>query len=66
MALLWGPLILHRLILRKSLKIFLSEIGRPRILIFGIQLHLMDLNNECSNFRSGAHMFYIDLYRENI
>ena len=52
-------------------KIFLSETTRPRALIFGMQYHVVDLYQVCSNYspgaknwRPGGHMFYIGLYRE--
>ena len=54
-------------------KIFLSEATRPRALIFGLEHHLVDLCQVCSNYASGAilalpwgHMFYIGLHRENM
>ena len=36
--------------LHKLIKLFLSETIRPRLLIFGIQLHLVDLYQACSNY----------------
>ena len=49
-------------------KIFLSESTRPRALIFGMKHHLVNLDQVCSNYISGAkngwpwgHMFYIGL-----
>ena len=54
------------------LRIFLSETRRPRSLIFGMSLHLIDHYQSCSNYSPGfknwprprGHMFYIDPYRE--
>ena len=53
-------------------KKFLSGTRRPRLLIFGIKHHQVDLQ-VCSNYRPQAknghpwsHMFYIGLYRENV
>ena len=48
---------------------FLSETTRPRALIFGMEHHLVDLYQVCSNYAPGAksgHMFYIGLYRNNM
>ena len=58
----------------KPLKIFLFETRRPMPLIFGTQLCLVDLCQDCSSYspeaKNGpllvAHMFNMDLYRENI
>ena len=55
-------------------KIFLSETMRPRALILGMQHHLVDFYQVCSNYAPGTkkwpcprgHMFYIGLYRENM
>ena len=66
--------VLHRLKQGKREKIFLSETRRPRLLIFGIKLHLVDLCQICSNYSPGAkkwpgpgvHMFFIGLYRKNV
>ena len=57
----------------KIFKIFLSEIRRPRSLIFGMKLYLADLYEDCSNYspevKNGptprSHLFYINSYREN-
>ena len=38
----------------KCEKNFLSETTRPRTLIFGIQHHLVDLYQVCSNYTPGA------------
>ena len=38
----------------KFIKIFLSETTMPRALIFGIVHHLVDLNEACSNYGTGA------------
>ena len=38
----------------KPLKIFLSETRRPRSLIFGTQLCLMDRYQDCSNYSPGV------------
>ena len=35
-------------------KIFLSETTKPRALIFGMQHHLVDLYQVCSNYSRGA------------
>ena len=58
----WGPKlacpgwsrVLHRLILGKHEKIFLSETTRPRALILGMKHHLVDLYQLCSNDAPGA------------
>ena len=50
----WRSHSLHRLMLGKHGKIFLSETIRPRALIFGMQHHLVDLYQTCSNFTPGA------------
>ena len=57
----------------KTLEIILSETTRLRALIFGMKLHLVDLYKLlfklCSWAKNGptrGHMFYIDLYRENM
>ena len=50
MTLPQGLHILHRLKKGKPLKIFLSETRRPRSLIIGMQLHLVDLYQGCSNY----------------
>ena len=38
----------------QTLKIFLSEITRPRALIFGMQHYLMVLYQSCSNYFPGV------------
>ena len=56
----------------KPLKLFLFETRSPMPLIFGTQLCLVDLFQDCSSYspaakkwpRSRGHMFYIDPYRE--
>ena len=55
----------------KTLKIFLSKITRPRGLIFGLQHHLVDLYQVCSNNAPGDKngpttrvTFYIGLKAE--
>ena len=57
----------------KQEKIFLSESTRLTALIFGMEHHLLNLYQVCSNYvpgakndRSGGHMFYIALYRKNM
>ena len=35
-------------------KIFLSETTRPRVMIFGMKHHLVNLNQVCSNYIHGA------------
>ena len=57
----------------KTLKIFLCETRKPRLLIFCIKHHLVDFYQVCSNYIPEAkmawprgHMFYIGLYRENV
>ena len=53
---------------------FLPETTRPKVLIFGMYHHLVDLYRVCSNYTPGAHngpvprghMFNIGLYRENM
>ena len=50
-------------------KIFLSETARPKVLIFSMKHHLVNVYQVCSNNTPGAkkwiglqgHMFYIDL-----
>ena len=39
---------------KKHGKIFLSETMRPRALVFGMQLHLVDIYQVCSNYAPGA------------
>ena len=53
-------------------KIFLSETLSPRALIFGMQHHLVDLYQVCSNYAPGedhgpprGHIFYKGLDGEN-
>ena len=54
----------------KPLKIFSSETRRPRSLIFGTQLCLVDLYQDYSNYSPGVKagpdlgVTYIDPYRE--
>ena len=55
----------------KPLKIFLSETRMPRSLIFGTQLCLVDLYQDCSNYSPWVKigptlgvMLYIDPYLE--
>ena len=57
----------------KPLKVFLSETRRPRSLIFGTQLCLVDLYQDCSSYSPGAKngpaqgpTFCIDLHRGNL
>ena len=72
MALPWGSIVLHRLILGKCEKIFLSKTRRRRLLIFGIKHHLVDLYQVQiiglgpKMALSQGHMFYIGLYREDV
>ena len=54
MAPLQIPNVLHRLTIGKSLKIFLAETTRPRSLIFGMKLHLVDLYQDFGNYCPGA------------
>ena len=56
MALTQGSHVLHRLNREKHGKIFLSESIRSRALIFGMQHHLVDLYQICSNYAPGAKM----------
>ena len=44
---IWGSHVLHWPILGKHEKIILSETIWPRALIFGMKLHLVDLNQVC-------------------
>ena len=55
----------------KTLKNILSETRMPRSLIFGTQLCLVDLYQDCSNYSPGVKIgpspratLYIDTYRE--
>ena len=71
MALPQGSHVLHRLILEKHRKIFLTETIRPKALIlFGMWHDLVDLYQVCSNYAPWAKngptpgvTFYIGLYR---
>ena len=54
MGLPLGSQVLHRLLLGKHEKIFLSETTRPRALIFGMKHHLVDLHQVCSNDAPGS------------
>ena len=64
-----GSQVLHRLnYLVKHEQFFLSETIWPRVLIFGMYHHLVDLYQVCSNYAPGAkkgptggHMLYIGL-----
>ena len=49
-----GVTCLHRLIKEKFEKIFLSENTGPKALIIGMQHHLVDLYQVCSNYTPGA------------
>ena len=55
----------------KHEKIFLSETTRPRVVIFGMKHHLVDLYQVCSNYthgpkwpHPGGHMLYLGFNRE--
>ena len=73
MAPLWGHMFYIGLFKEKHEHIFLSETTRPRALMFGMEHHLVNLCQVCSNYipgatmaRPGGHVFYKGLYRENM